>query len=161
MQTHLTTNRGRIVVLDAEKMQPDIAQRASGQQNARIRRKCDRINGLLVATQQSGGVESSIPSRSYTSCSLPFTCARAARHSTHRMIVLFWPHKQTVPLSSELTMYAPSGLKAHARTASPFSWYSTHDLLPSAMSHRMIVPSTDADAMTLPCGEESRRKQKV
>lgn len=44
-----------------------------------------------------------------------------------------------------------SYLKAHARIDSPFSWESTLLSTPFATSHSIIVPSTDAEARTLPC----------
>lgn len=45
-------------------------------------------------------------------------------------------------------------LNAHCRTDSPFSWDSTLVLLPSLTSHKMTVPSTDADAKTAPLEEK-------
>lgn len=45
-------------------------------------------------------------------------------------------------------------LNAHCRTDSPFSWDKTLVLLPSLTSHKMTVPSTDADAKAAPLNEK-------
>lgn len=91
------------------------------------------------------------------------------------MIAFDWPHTHTEPLSSELTIVRPSGLidfvftreihlkfrnlhiekptiylNKHERMASPFSCDKIFVFDPSARSHKMIVPSTDADAKTPP-----------
>lgn len=66
------------------------------------------------------------------------------------MIDFECPHTQTVPLSSELTINRPSGLKRHARIASLFSCDKIFVFDPSAKSHKMIVPSTEDEASTPP-----------
>lgn len=97
------------------------------------------------------------------------------KEEVYREIDLFCPQIQTVPLSSELTIFAPSGLmiwnkiqdicyyfkielnlifllylNIQHRIASPFSCDKMLVLLPSVKSHKTMVPSTDAEASTPP-----------
>lgn len=89
---------------------------------------------------------------------------------------LFCPQTHTVPLSSELTILSPSGLRnfidnwtvsekkigvqkssqkythlnKQQRIASPFSCDKIFVFVPSVKSHSIIVPSTDAEHNTPP-----------